>query len=138
MAGLHRAFVERLSDFRSESATLGKAEVGDVQRVWTVPSDWIGDPFLIPQQHLPSFDRTDINEDYESVHTGRGKLGQAASLQYQLATVQVMERAFRSRHASHLRCVMHAAARHRGHGHPQGFFGAARNYAQDLLDAAGA
>jgi hypothetical protein len=105
-----------------------------------VPSDWVGDPFAIPTQHLPSFDRTKINEQYQEIHRSKtaGHIGDAASLKIQLDYVAAMERAFRSRHASPIRNIMHAAARHQGQGSSQGVFGAVRNYAQDLIAAAGA
>jgi hypothetical protein len=136
----HDKFNERLTDLEHQAAELRKADVLEQQRLWMVPSDWVGDPFDIPQQHLPSFDRSKINNNYCEIHSSgskAGTVGEAASLKIQLDYLSVMERAFRSRHASSVRGQMHSAARHAGHGHSRGVFGRVRGYAQDLLKASG-
>jgi len=138
-ASLHEVFTDRLADWQTLSGQLKQAESSTgTQRVWMYPSDWSGDPFDIPNIHQPSFDRTPINEEYQGVCTKLGStVGDAGCLKTQLDTVSQMERAFRLRHASGIRCVMHAAARHGGQGNGKGVFGAVRNYAQDLLKAGG-
>ena len=137
MPQIHQVFTKRLQDWQKLSAKLKKAESStQTQRVWMAPSDWDGDPFNIPGMHEPSFDRTPINEDYEQVAVDTEQhVGRAGCLKIQLDAVAQMERAFRYRHASGIRCVLHAAARHGGHGNAKGVFGAVANYAQDLLHA---
>lgn len=135
---LHDTFVDLMRDLREDSEKLHQAEIGSGQRVWMAPANWMGDPFDIPNQHLPAFDRTEINQNYEELHTDKdGRVGGAASLKMQLDCTAVMERAFRSRHASSVRCQLHAAARHAGHGHTAGVFPRVVDYAQDLLKASG-
>lgn len=138
-AELAEVFVNRVKDLKEQSETVAKAETGREQRVWMVPSDWPGDPFAIDTLHVPSFDRTKVNEKYQEVHQGNDShIGDATAMKIQLGYLSAMERAFRSRYASHIRNVTHAAARHAGHGHDQGVFAAVQNYAQDLIKAAGA
>lgn len=137
-ASVHKVFSERLADMMSQSQQVSQAEsTTNTQRIWMVPEDWSGDVFDIAGMHQPSFDRAEINGEYETVCGGNGNVGDAGSLKVQIDVVSGMERAFRFRHASHIRCVQHAAARHAGHGNGQGVFGAIRNYAQDLIKAAG-
>lgn len=138
MAQLHDVFITRIEDLKTQSDTLGRAERGAEQRVWMLPTNMTAGPLDVPKLHLPSFDRTKINDEYNKIHADKGaKVGEAGSLKIQLDYVATMERAFRMRHATHIRCVGHAAARHNGHGNGAGVFGAVRNFAQDLLNAGG-
>jgi hypothetical protein len=139
-ASVHEVFSDRLADWTTISGQISRAEsAATEQRVWMVPSDWGGDPFNIPGMHEPSFDRTSINGNYAEVASAvTASVGDCGSLKIQLDSVACMERAFRYRHASQIRCIMHAASRDAGHGNSQGVFGAIRNYAQDLISAGGA
>lgn len=131
-------FNDRIDDLQRLSGLMSTAQTGQGQRAWMVPSTWQGNPLDVPQLHNPAFDRAGINASYQNVHTSAGgSVGAAGSLKLQLDFLSVMERAFRSRHATGIRCLMHASARHAGHSHSQGVFASVRRVAQDILQAGG-
>ena len=71
------------------------------------------------------FDRKQLNQLFASlIEDGNspGTAGDAVGVKIQIDYVGALERAFRARHASPLRCLAHAAARREGHGHSAGIF----------------
>lgn len=142
MAGgqIHEVFSKRLADLRTQSAECAQFMLAGQPRAWMVPTDWETGPFNIAAIHTPSFDRTQINENYIQVHAGAdsgGAVGDAAAIRLQLDYVAILERGFRSRHASRVRCLAHGAARLAGHGHSGGAYGFAQNHVAGMLKAAG-
>jgi len=140
MAGsrLHSVFTNLISLFRSTNKQNSTAQQGQGQRTWQIPTDLTTDIRNVPQLHKPSFDRTEINTNYTEIHKPdnlTAGVGDAGSLKVQLDYVAIAERAFRSRHASHIRCLTHTAARYAGHSNEAGVFMAVQNYAQDLSKA---
>jgi len=137
---LHTVFQNLISFLKQANKTIANAQQCKNQRTWEIPDDFVGDVQDIPNIHKPSFDRTEINTNYLECHSGdadnEAGVGDAGSLKIQLDYVAVAERAFRSRHASHLRCLAHAAARYAGHANDQGAFSSVQNYAQDLSKVA--
>jgi hypothetical protein len=60
------------------------------------------------------------------------------SVKTQADHVALQERALRTRYATTVRCIAHAAARWHGHGHAQGVFrDGVMRYAQDTIKAGG-
>lgn len=140
MAGgeIDSTFRDRISDLREQSQVLAQARLGDVQSRWMTPANWQGDPLDVPQLHLPGFDRSGVNSAYLDVHRDSGgSVGDAGAMKLQLDYLSIMERSFRSRHATSIRCLMHAGARHAGHAHSQGVFATVLNTVQDLIQAGG-
>lgn len=137
---IHDVFQRLIDSIKSGLKSISQAQQGTAQRKWLAPDDWQGDPFNIAEIHKPAFDREAINTNYLELFTTDSKAGagDAGSLKIQLDYVAIAERAFRSRHASHVRCLAHTAARHAGQAHDAGVFAHVQNYAQDLSKAAGA
>lgn len=113
---IHPVFADNIANQQavSERAFLGNIDVE--QRIWRTPIGWtIGDPLNIPGFTEP-FNRLKINEDYElSFQDDDGREADAIAAKLQGDHVSSQERAFRFRHASHIRCVMHGANRRQGH-----------------------
>lgn len=80
---------------------------------------WDGDLHNIVGMGIP-FDRTSQAEDFQNAAANGGVTGDYEITQLQGDMLAVMERAYRARHHSSVRTRCHAAARHRGHGHPTG------------------
>jgi hypothetical protein len=81
------------------------------------PNGWDGNLFDVPGMKEP-FDRKEHDEDFnEIVKSGvsPGVLADLASVQLQGDFLAAMERAFRERHKSHVRSMIHASARQAGH-----------------------
>jgi len=137
---IHSVFQKLISAFKEQTTKIAEAQQGPGQRVWQAPDDWVGDPFNIAETHKPAFDRQEINTNYLELHAkdSEAGVGDAGSLKIQLDYTAVAERAFRSRHASNIRCLAHTSARLTGHGSDAGVFAHTQNYAQDLGKAAGA
>lgn len=104
------------------------------QRQWPTapfPGD-ILDPALL----TPFFERSGIEEASSQLlkdprHTG--PVGHLMALQLQSDQVAARERSWRSRLASPVRLLVHAAARKAGHAAPAGVHGLAQRQVQDLL-----
>jgi len=89
-------------------------------REWHMPKE-VKDPLDVPSLHNPVWDRNDINRTYsEDVvdKTGdkSGSVGDAQAMMWQADFMAVEERAFRTRHASMIRCASLAHGRLDGHG----------------------
>lgn len=140
MAGgeINSTFRDRIADLQQLAQTQADARLGDTQSRWMTPTGWQGDPLAVPKLHTPAFDRSGINSTYLDVsRSADGSVGDAGAMKLQLDYLSVMERSFRSRHATPVRCLMHASARHAGHAHTQGAFATVLNTAQDLIQAGG-
>lgn len=135
-AVITKVFTDRISDLQTVSGRNATALSQGGQGQWMVPSNWGGNPLDIPNLHLPAFDRTSINGAYLSAQSN-GTVGESSCMKLQLDYLSVMERAFRSRHATSVRCLMHTSARFTGQSSLQGIFGAVQGVIQDLLQAAG-
>lgn len=120
----------------------GNAAVAPVQRGWQSPpavagvGAWDGNPFTIDGDEsigVP-FYRTDLNKAYiaaitSSGGTGGGRVVDRMTTKIQVDYLAAMERAFRARHASSVRCTAHAAARLK----MSGAFRNTRDYLKELL-----
>ncbi len=86
------------------------------QRRWYIPPGWAGDVLNIPGLNA-AYDRSAINNLYIQVVSTNplGRQGEAMVLKLQLDYIAALERGFRTRQASSVRCRIHAAARRNGH-----------------------
>lgn len=89
-------------------------------REWHVPADFV-DPLDVPALHVPAWDRNDINQKYSEEIVGKrddasGSDGDARAMKIQADYLAVEERAFRTRHASMIRCAAFLHGRLDGHG----------------------
>ena len=94
---------------------------GSAGRPWMVPKTMTTGIFDIKNMVTP-FERSGPNQTYEE-EMDKGdtsKLGVCIGAKIQIDYLGMMERAFRSRHASPIRCYTHAASRRKAHGDPQG------------------
>jgi hypothetical protein len=96
------------------------------QRKWyNPPADgWSGDPQDIEGLNK-AFDRDNLNTLYKQVVTDRhqrGRQGDAMFLKLQIDYLSALERAYRTRQASSVRCKIHAARRCRGHSSDGGLY----------------
>ena len=114
----------------------GAAETGDlaggVEKIMAH-----ADVLDIPNLHLP-FDRETLNEQYRDLHKDDKKsttTGGASVLKQQIDYVACAERAYRLRHATPVRCILHHSVRKEAHGHEVGVFQRVLTILQDNLKA---
>lgn len=89
-------------------------------REWHVPPEF-KDPLDVPSLHVPAWERNDINQKYSEEIVGKrddasGSDGDARAMKIQADFLAVEERAFRTRHASMIRCASFLHGRLDGHG----------------------
>lgn len=95
------------------------------------------DVLNIPSLHLP-FDRDLLNEQYRDLHKdgeSSTTTGGAGVLKQQIDYTAAAERAYRLRHATVVRCIMHHSIRKEAHGHEVGVFQRTLTMLQDNLKA---
>lgn len=93
-------------------------------RVWQIP-DELRTALTDVAAISTGFDRKKLNQLFASLIEDGGSpgtAGDAVGVKIQVDYVGALERAFRARHASPLRCLAHAAGRREGHGHTAGIF----------------
>lgn len=132
---VHADFSAKVKHLRVASKQNADALRLEEQPAWFYPHDgWQGDVLEIAGLN-DAFSRAGVNRDYEACLNAQppGSGGTAASLKIQVDYAAAVERAYRTRHASPVRCALHAAARLAGHGHAQGPLEAAADYASDLI-----
>lgn len=89
-------------------------------REWHMPKE-IVDPLDVPSLHNPAWERNSINTKYSvDILAGPGKqggtIGDVIAMKWQADWMAAEERAFRTRHASLVRCASLAHGRIHGHG----------------------
>lgn len=89
-------------------------------REWHVPKEF-NDPLDVPSLHVPAWERNNINKLYSEEIVGKwgkdaGSHGDAQAMKWQADYMALEERAFRTRHASMIRCASLAHGRLDGHG----------------------
>lgn len=92
-------------------------------REWHTPKE-VTDLLDVPSIDNPTWDRNNINELYSEKIVGQagdkaGSFGDAQAMKWQADFMTVEERAFRTRHASFVRCASLAHGRLDGHGKEQ-------------------
>lgn len=135
---IHRIFEELVFDLQQFNAIAGQAWQGNGAPQWQIPNkkEWSGDPLQIDSIDK-AFDRREINENVEEVlsdATVIGTAGDICALKIQGDWLATMERSFRFRHATPVRCIGHMAARAIGKGKSSGVYSSGvLGYAQNIL-----
>jgi len=143
MASPDTLFQQLLERVRYRSDRIARYVGGDdtYPRLWMLPplNGWDGNPFSITDIKK-AFDRDTLNQDAENYYTDpkQGSTGLTGGRIIQIVYMAMMERAFRARHATAIRAMMHAAGRRKGHGDKDGIHtGDILNYIQDILGSGG-
>jgi hypothetical protein len=118
-------------------------QIGQAVRTPTLTRPWQTPDTIVSTYDIAGitaqFDRNAINAGYATLvadSEDEGTAGDAVGMKTQLDYLAGMERAYRARHASPIRCLAHAGARRKGHGHAQGIFRqTVLNYPQDAIRA---
>lgn len=131
-------FVEQLDKLKDQSKRIYISTlVGDdsdgncvtSQRKWQIPTPNTWDLNLFNISGISgAFDRATANQVYiraltkgpkvgllDKAPEGEGRVADCQAMKIQIDYMATMERAFRLRHASSIRCKLHSAARRRGH-----------------------
>jgi len=132
-------FQELLKQVKDNCEKIHKyVEDGNVPRPWMIPKklEGIFDPLDI-EGMKKGFDRSDPNNKYiEEIEKDKSVLAKCSSYRMQMCYIIMMERAFRARHASFVRCSIHSVARRKGQGKEQGVhIRGVLNWANDLGNA---
>lgn len=136
---IHEVFKKRLDELTTNAEEQAKAGTGDGGRPWQVPTEQETSLLDVPKLHEPAFDREEANTNYaEIIKSGgaeAGTCGDTISLTMQVAYNAVEERAFRLRHASPVRQLVHGISSRKAHGNTKGVFGGITKAAEDILKA---
>jgi len=140
IAKVYPEFLAHIDAIVESSQAASDATCLEGQRRWDYPPTglgWYGDPYDLANMN-GAFDRTPFNTDYVAVISTPGqRVGEAIVIKLQLDYIAMMERAFRTRHASSIRCKLHASSRRGGHANLDGpFKGTMVAYLTGLLGAA--
>lgn len=115
------AFQARVDDLESKAQKIAEQFRNyGTYREWHTPNT-TNDPLDVPSLHSPAWDRNSINQTYSvDVLAGSGKkggtCGDLIAMKWQADFMAAEERAFRTRHASMIRCAALAHGRFNGHG----------------------
>lgn len=126
-------FVKRVTDLeqKAEKAKEQFKNQGSYREWWTPKG--VKDPLDVPSLHNPNWERNSINIKYSNDilttnPTSSGTCGDLLAMKWQADFMAVEERAFRTRHASLIRCAALAHGRLDGHSKPEkGVFGHLKN-----------
>lgn len=138
-------FQARIDDLEDKAKKIAEQfRTYDTYREWHMP-DEIGDPLDVPSLDKPAWDRNNINQKYsvDILGSGPGKaagtVGDLIAMKWQADFMAAEERAFRTRHASLVRCAAFAHGRMNGHGvKGKSIFSAFRDGVQAHIDAGAA
>lgn len=136
-------FLGTVTALAEDAAWNANAALGAGQRRWQRPplEGWSGAPADVAGL-VQAFDRGAENAAYSAAvldPASPGTVGDLVAMKAQIDYVGAMERAYRSRLASPVRCRAHASSRRLGHGAAGGpLLGGAVGYVQDVVTAAGA
>lgn len=126
VADIRSRFRAQLSALQQSAFAAYNAIAGTATRRWFNPDrgGWSGDlADLVGMSQ--AFSRDENAEDYQSAMKdgqNAGVVGDLIASQLQGDYLAIMERAYRARHHSALRCAVHAAARSNGHYNSKGLF----------------
>lgn len=114
-------FIKRINELEEKAKNFSEHFRNHTQyREWHRP-DEVQDPLDVPSLHNPAWDRNEINRIYSEDVVDKsgdkaGSFGDAQAMMWQADFMAVEERAFRTRHASLIRCASLAHGRLDGHG----------------------
>jgi hypothetical protein len=115
------SFTARVNDLETKANKMAtQFKTQNDYRNWHMP-DTTGDPLDVPSLHNPAWDRNSINQLYcVDILAGPGRkggtVGDLIAMKWQADFMAAEERAFRTRHASLIRCATIAHGRLNGHG----------------------
>lgn len=115
-ATIAETFRKRLQQLRASAGKQADALIGSGARPWQVPDD-TGDLLDIEKLHKPGFDRQLLNDAYQKCMQDTaafGTTGDVIALKQQIDYVATEERAFRLRHATVCRAMVHGGLRRQG------------------------
>ena len=140
-ASVKSVFSARLRDLIEKARSASEGAKFSGQRRWCIPDTLAAaDLFSIEQLHQPAWDRTEINTNYEQCFqsvTDPGTTGDVIGLKLKVDYNAMEERAFRFRHASVCRCIVHAMSRR--HAEAEGpTFPFVEETVSDVISAGGA
>lgn len=140
-ARVHTVFSKRVSELKTNAKEQAEAFKSGKGRPYTRP-EVLADRDLqhVPSLHDNAFDRNDLNTNYDEVVQSAqdpGTVGDVAALKLQTAFNATEERAFRTRHASPLRCMAHMHVRLQGHGTDRGVLDRIESEVSNLIKAGG-
>jgi hypothetical protein len=134
---IHDVFKDNLEEIAKQDGKQADAARGKGERSWNCPEK-ARDPLDIPGI-TEAYDRNKIDTNYAELiksSEDAGTCGDVISVKTQGDYIAMMERGFRARHATPVRCIGHAMARRKGHSKPEGVFqGGALKHVQDALKA---
>lgn len=115
---IHPVFKKRLDDLVAKAAATSAGFRAAGQRPWNIPNGMTGADLLdIAKLHEPAFNRQTINTNYEQCFqdvNSPGTVADVIALKLQVDYNAAEERAFRFRHASVCRCIVHGIGRRHG------------------------
>lgn len=135
VAYLSNVFTRNIQAAQQASQNAAATTLGFTLRHWMLGdlTLWNGEPLEV-QSISSAFDRTEAANIYmNSLRSPLGSVGDAASAKLQSDHLAVMERSFRVRHATPVRCAAYAAARRTGQSHSRGRIGRVQTFAQDMI-----
>ena len=141
MAGVDTRLQQLVEDWRYFSDRIAREAFGDTTypRRWMIPvqlNGWNGNPTDIQNMGKP-FDRAEISALATAAYNG-SPTGLAQAYSLQVNHMGMMERAFRARHMTPVRAMVHACGRRKAHGDTEGIWtGSTLDYIQYLADSGG-
>lgn len=111
---LDTMFVNQHANLVAHAALTAGSIINDTQRWWMMPAIASGNPLDPTWMGLP-YSRSALNFLYPFIMNLNGSTGDAMACRVQADYLSAQERAFRLRHASPVRCLLHAASRRAGH-----------------------
>lgn len=112
---LDEIFLEQQINLIVQSYINASSILSDTQRTWMMPALLQGKPFD-PSWPGHPYTRNFLNLIYPVINIFRlGSTGDAMACKIQADYLSAQERAFRLRHASHIRCLVHSAGRKMAH-----------------------
>lgn len=136
---IDEVFAANIAALKESAADAAAAATNGGLRAWMLgdTSLWAGNPLDLDSIG-EAFSRRGPGSAYAlALVSSHGSTGDAMSAKFQSDALAARERAFRLRHATAVRCGMHAAGRRAGQAEGLGAAGRLETHAQDLI-AAGA
>jgi hypothetical protein len=134
---IHDVFRTNINDIAKQAGKQHDTIRGKGDRPWNRPEK-APDPLDIAGI-TEAYDRKEVDANYgELIKSGAdaGTCGDVVSVKTQGDYIAIMERGFRARHATPIRCIGHAMARRAGHSKDAGVFhGGVLRHVQDALKA---
>lgn len=131
-------FLEHMLELANIAQAYADSAKGNNQTNWhnagVNTTLWDGDVLNISGMNY-AFDRADLQQAHKEILATLGSIGDSRAVKLQSDYFAGMERAFRSRHATSIRCKMHAAGRKDAHADGGGIYYTLIKYIQDLIAA---